>query len=99
MAKIYEEAMNYKPAETKNIAELDRVPVDIDIKDFYGSKDDGTPFHYKFIEVDGEQYRVPVVVLKQLKAHLTANPEINFFRVSKIGEGLKTEYTLIPLSN
>ena len=98
MAKIYEEAMNYKPAETENIAELDRVPVDLDVKDFEGVRDDGAPFHYKFIEVDEEQYRVPVVVLKQLKAHLTANPELKFFRVSKMGEGLKTEYTLIPLN-
>ena len=49
------------------------------------------------IVIDGEDYRVPVSVLKSLKAILEARPEVKNIKVSKTGEGLKTEYTVIPL--
>ncbi|KKK73592.1 hypothetical protein LCGC14_2892300, partial [marine sediment metagenome] len=54
-------------------------------------------FSYNFMVVAGEEYRVPNSVLKQLKKHLEANPKLEKFKVAKEGEGLKTEYTVIPL--
>lgn len=49
------------------------------------------------IVVDGEDYRMPTSVLKNLKAILVEKPELKEFKVSKSGEGLKTAYTVITL--
>jgi len=46
--------------------------------------------------VDDEEYRVPTSVLKSLKVILEDKPDLKFFKVKKTGEGLKTEYTVIP---
>ena len=45
----------------------------------------------------GEKYKVPVSVLSALKEILEVKPELKLFKVIKKGEGLKTEYTTIPL--
>jgi len=97
MAKISEEARAYTPQQTKNIADLDVVNVDSEIieKDYQDS--DNNPFTLKVITIDGEDYRVPVSVLKSLKAILEDKPTIKHFKVKKSGEGLKTEYVVIPL--
>ena len=97
MAKLKDEAMSYESSKTKNIADLDTVPVDIEINDETFTDNDGKEFTIKIIEVDGERYRVPVSVLKQLKTHLEDNPNIKKFKVRKTGEGMKTEYVVIPL--
>jgi hypothetical protein len=47
--------------------------------------------------VNGEEYRVPDSVLKALKDNLEVNPKLGWFKVKKTGEGLKTNYTVIPL--
>ena len=97
MAKIIDEAMAYEPQQTKNIADLDVVNVNSEIvaKDYKDSE--GKPFTLKVITIDGEDYRVPVSVLKALKTILEDKPSIKHFKVKKSGEGLKTEYVVIPL--
>ena len=79
--------------------------VDVDVKDdsfsFKEKDKDGNEVektvNQKVIVVDGEKYRVPVSVLMQLKAHLEDNPNLQKFKVKKTGEGLKTEYVVIPI--
>lgn len=97
MTNLKDEAMDYEPTQTKNIADLDSVPVDIDVKqeDF---EHEGKQVIIKVIEVDGEKYRVPKSVLKSLKAILEENPDLKNFKVKKSGEGLGTVYTVIPLA-
>ena len=100
MVKLSEEATNYESPTTKNIAELGSVDKDVEI---YGKdvlKDDGktVDFSYKYIEVAGEEYRVPNIVLKQLQTHIKENPNFKTFKVKKEGEGkYGTRYTVIPL--
>jgi len=97
MGSIMDEAQAYEPPQTKNIADLEEVSVDADIVEREFTDKDGKPFTISVIIVDGEDYRVPVSVLKSLKAIAEEKPEIKKFKVKKTGEGLKTEYTVIPL--
>lgn len=95
MATIKENAEQYVPLETKNVAELKQVSVDLDIMNKVVNE--GTPeeFNYNYIIVDEIEYRVPNVVLKQLKAILAENNKVTHFKVLKDGEGLKTTYLVM----
>lgn len=95
MGSISDEAKGYEPPKTKNIAELERIPVSAEVVEREFTKEDGTTFALKVIIVDGEEYRVPVSVLKALKVILEAKPELTHFKVKRTGEGFKTEYTVI----
>lgn len=99
MATISETAKSYEAPSTKNIADLDEVTTDLDVKDDVWHDDEkNLDVPYKFIELNNDRYRVPVSVLKSLKAILAENPDLKKFKVKKTGEGLKTSYTVIPLS-
>jgi len=96
MAKLSETALAYQPPTTKNISELAEVSVNAEVQQKTAGEGDNA-FTYKYIEVDGKEYRIGASVLKQLKAHLEEKPDIKSFKVSKTGEGMKTTYTVIPL--
>jgi len=97
MTSIKEEAVNYVAPSTKNIADLEAVSVDMSIyaKTFKEGTDD--EFTINVLTVNGEDYRVPDTVLKQLKANLKAKPKLKTFKVDKEGTGLKTSYTIVQL--
>lgn len=95
-ASLKDYAREFKPEQTKNIADLPEVNVNVELLDGEGIDKDDKPFKYKYIEVNGEKYRVPGVVLGDLKAILEKKPELKTFSVTKKGEGLKTRYTVIP---
>jgi hypothetical protein len=97
MALLKDEAKAYEPPQTKNIADLDKVPVDVVVEDREYTRGDGEQFKIKVVAIDGEDYRVPISVIKSLKAVLEEKPDLKEFKVKRTGEGLKTEYTLIPL--
>lgn len=97
MTSIIEEAKAYEPQATKNIADLEKVPVGIEMEEREFTKGDGATFKIKVVVQDGEDYRVPTSVLKSLKAIAEEKPELKYFKVKRTGEGLKTEYTVIPL--
>lgn len=101
IGSIKEEAKAYEPKQTKTIDELEKVSVDLVLtEDTYDVEEDGKPksVTQKICNVDGEEYRVPYSVLKDLKVILEDNPELKFFKVKKVGEGLKTNYTVIPVT-
>ena len=94
MAKLIDEAKNYESkAKVENIASLDKVSTDVEVKD-----ESEAEYPYKYIEVEGRRYRVPASVLANLKAILEENPELKSFKVKKTGEGMDTHYTVIPLA-
>jgi len=97
MGTIKENAENYEPPTTKNITELEKIDVNLVVEEREFERKDETKFKVDVIVVDGEDYRMPVSVLKNLKAILEAKPELKFFKVSKSGEGFKTQYTVIEL--
>ena len=92
------EAQTYESHSVGNIADLPKVSTDLQVEDREGTNDEGKTFQYKVITVDGQEYRVPASVLKSLKAILEDNSELKTFKVKKTGQGLATEYTVIPLA-
>lgn len=97
MGSLKEEAKAYVPPQTLNIAELDRIPVDVELKDGDGMNKQGEKFTYKFIVVDGSEYRVPNSVIGGLKAVLAKLPKTKFVGVIKQGQELNTRYQVVPL--
>ena len=98
MTSIGEEATEYEPATTANIADLDKVSTasQIETKTFKEGTED--EFKIKVVVVDGKDYRVPFVVLSNLKAILEEKQDLKFFKVKKDGTGMNTRYTVIPLA-
>lgn len=94
---LKESALNYVPKSAKNITELKTIPVSAPIFEEEGVSQDGEEYSYNYIEVDGERYRVPDSVRRDLKAVLEKKPTLQTFTVSKTGEGRTTKYTVIPL--
>jgi hypothetical protein len=97
MASLKDSAKAYEPKQTHNIAELKEVSTDLALLEGKGKDKDGNEFNYNYIEVDGEEYRVPGKILGDLKAILLKKPGLKTFSVSKQGMGLNTKYTVIPL--
>jgi len=104
MTKLDEYAKDFEPtSKTKNIADLEEVSTDIDlIDDEFEFTDKITKqvktVQQKVIIVNGEQYRVPVSVIGQLKVVLEDNPSCKRFKVKKTGATKDdTRYQVIPL--
>ena len=98
MANLKDTAKEYVAPETKVISELIKVSVNLELFNKVIHEGEADEFNYDYIMVDDVEYRVPKVVIKQLKAQLEANPSLKFFSVAKVGEGMKTVYTVIPLT-
>jgi len=96
MPTIKESAQAYEPPQTLNIADLDKIPIGLELKDGEGKDKDGEVFKYKYAEIDGKQYRVAGTILGGIKAILQKMPDLEFVQVIKQGEGMGTRYTVIP---
>ncbi len=99
MTNFKESANAFVPMKMKNIADLPSVDVNLEIKDGEGIDDGGKPYKYKFFELNSDRYRVPGVVLGQLKDILEVKPDLKTFKVKKTGTGKEgTKYTVIQLT-
>ena len=97
MANLKDSALNYEAPTIHNIAELEKVSTELDVKNETHSKSDGETFTVDVVVIDGQKYRVPATVLANLKAILQAKPDLKFFKVNKSGAGMQTNYTVIPM--
>lgn len=97
MTSLLEAAKAYEPPKTKNIADLQEVTTDIQIMDESFPDENGKEITIQVIEIKGEKYRVPPSVLKALKVHVDANPNLKKFKVVRSGAGLSTTYTVVPI--
>ena len=97
MTTLKEEAQAYEPSQIKNIADLNEVFVDFDVKTVKRKRSDGEEYTLKLITVNGEDYRVPNSVLNDIKNILSIKPDLKRVKVTKKGTGLNTDYTVIPL--
>ena len=102
MSKINEIARNYESKTTKNISDLNEVPIDIEVEDDeFETKDSKTGLiktvKQKIFTLNGEKYRVPSTVFQQLRVILEDNPSLKKFKVKKSGSGMETRYTVIPV--
>jgi len=90
-------AKGYEPQQMKNVADLEVVRIDQEIKEETRKDQNNDEYHVMFIAKDGEEYRVPPSVITQLKAVIEAKPNITSFKVTKTGTGMGTSYQVIPL--
>ncbi len=99
MAQTLKEAAGtYIPPKTLNIADLNKVQVDVELKDGEGTRNNGEKFQYKYVVVEGQEYRVPGTVIGGIKAILKELPDTKFVKVLKEGEGKTgTKYQVIPI--
>ena len=104
MSKIGEFAKAYVPQQTtKNITDLPEVSTDLDLEDDEYEFTDKTTkqkvqIKQKVINVNGENYRVPLSVIQQLKVVMEDNPNLKKFKVKKSGTTKDdTRYQVIPL--
>lgn len=96
MATIKESAMAYEPPQTLNIADLEKIPVNLELFDGEGKNKDGEKFNYKFAKINEKEYRVAGSILGGIKAILTKMPHIEFVTVIKQGQGMNTRYNVMP---
>ena len=96
MATLRESAQAYEPPQTLNIADLDKIPIDLELKDGTGKDKEGQEFKYKYAEIEGKQYRVAGSILGGIKAILQKVPNLQFVQVIKQGQGMNTRYQVIP---
>lgn len=97
MATIKEQAMAFEPKKTLNIADLPEVSVDLQTLTREAVNNEGKTFTYDYIELNGEEYRIPSSVISALKEIIAAKPTLKKFKVTKAGSGLNVKYTVIPL--
>ena len=97
MATLKAEAQSYEPRTSPNIADLDKIPLDLELKDGEGETKDGEKFTYKYAVIDGQEYRVPGPVIGGVKAILGKLPDLKFVSVIKTGVGRDTKYQVIPM--
>jgi len=98
MGTIRQEALAYEPKQTLNIADLPQVNIDdLDVKEGEGTDKDGQVFKYKYVVVDGKEYRIPSSVLEEIQTILKLKSEVKQVKVSKSGSGLATRYKVEAL--
>lgn len=96
MATLREEAKAYEPPQTLNIADLDKIPIDIELKNGEGKDPDGELFTYKYAEINGKKYRVAGSIIGGIKAIIQKMPNLKYVQVIKQGQGMNTRYQVIP---
>lgn len=98
MTTIKEEAQEYEPKQIRNIAELEKISINLELETRTYKEGTEDEYKIKVCVIDNVVYRIPNIVLGQLKEQLKENSDLNFFKVKKTGQGKEgTNYTVIPL--
>tara|TARA_R100001480_G_scaffold153904_2_gene157842 strand:+ start:283 stop:579 length:297 start_codon:yes stop_codon:yes gene_type:complete len=97
MTTLKQAAESYETPQTKNIVDLDAVPLELDFKEETKINSSGEEYIIKYIGLNGEKYRVPNSVLEGMKTILDLKPECKVVKVTKKGDGLNTRYTVTPI--
>jgi len=86
-----EVADNYS-TKLKSVADLELVTDDMEIKE-----DLEAQYPFKYVEVNGEKYKMPNSVLETIRDIRLEDSSKKAFKVNKTGEGIKTKYSVIAL--
>ena len=98
MGSLKDESKAFEAKGVLTIADLNQVDINLNLFKGEGiNSNDGKPFNYSYIEVNGLQYRVPDSVKSQIKEILAARPDCKFVKVKKTGAGMLTKYQVIAL--
>ncbi len=97
MTTLKQFAQDYVPTQMNNIADLEIVRTDVEIKEETRTNKENEDYTVKYIVVDGKEYRVPATVVEQIQTIIKTKPDLATVKVSKSGTGLGTKYQVIPL--
>lgn len=93
-----ETALGYKPEAMGNVADLPSISKHSMISEGEGiDQKTGKPYVYKYIESNGNKYRIANPVLEKIKTILELKPEVTNFKVTKTGSGVATKYEVTAL--
>ena len=90
-------AKTYVSQKQKNIADLETVDATVEIIKDTRKDQDNQEYKVMFIVVGGEEYRIPPIVVGQLRQLIEAKPDLVSFKVIRNGTGKATTYQVIPL--
>lgn len=93
---IRQASATYESKETKNITEVGVFDIDLELEEVTYNEGQEDEFTVNETEINGETYRVPNSVLKQIKVLIGDNPNLKQVKVLKEGEGMKTKYQVVP---
>ena len=94
MVSLKNTALNYVPKQIKSVADLPTISAEWEVY-----QNNEAEFPYKYVEINGEEFKVPDSVLRDMQIMLQDNPEIKNFKVKKAGTGINTRYTVIALAS
>jgi len=100
MATLKEFAQGYTPtAQMKNIADLESFDINVEIQTEEKQNKEGENYKVNYIIINDEQYRVPGVVIRDLKSLMEkiGSDKIQKVSVIKTGSGMDTRYQVLPL--
>jgi len=98
MSNLRETAQAYEAPQTFNIADLDSVSIDeLQVDEKEATNSDGEIFRYKFVVVNGKEYRVPNSVIEEIQTIIKLKPAVTKVKVIKTGSGLGTRYKVEAL--
>lgn len=95
MTTLRQSALNYESPHTLNIVDLPKVSLDnFELHEKETQNSEGEPFSYKYVIVEGKEYRVPNSVLEEIQKILRIKPDVDYVKVDKTGSGLSTRYNV-----
>lgn len=97
MSSLKDFAKSYEPKQMGNIADLKVVDTSVEIKTETRKDKDNADYIVSFIVVNGQEFRVPMSIIEQLKAIIESKPDLKTFKVNKTGTGMGTKYQVIAL--
>lgn len=97
MTTLKETAKAFEPQQTRNVTELEKVPVDAETQIRIYKENTPEQFTKTVIVVGGLDYYVPNSVIEEIKMLLEKMPTLQFVQVEKKGEGLNTKYKVFPV--
>ena len=97
-------AQQEKPRVFKKIEDFEAINVNNEISERICYTKEGKEFKIKEISLYNEdtdeidKVRIPQTVILGLHALLKHNPDLEYFRVIKTGQGMNTRYTVLPVN-
>lgn len=94
---LADEIKAYQPNETHNVADLEFFLISEPITTKVYNEGTEKEYKVKILVNEGKEYRVPFVVIGQMKEWLAKKPHIKAFQVIKTGSGKEgTKYQTSP---
>ena len=92
MSTLRETSQGYIAPPELNITDLGSIDLSVEILEGEGEKKEGGTYTYKYMEINGNEYRIPSFVLEQIKDILKLKPSVSNIKVTKTGSGRATRY-------